>query len=72
MRVTDAIVLVGRVHESVKVAAIILQPHQKYVTQITASSEGTHRSTILTEYARLVSEFSIGKDRSVANRGLFR
>lgn len=48
--------VVRRVHESVKVASIILQPQQKYVTQITASSEGTHRSEILAEYARLVSE----------------
>lgn len=48
--------VVRRVHESVKVAGIILQPHQKYVTQITAFL-GEARIGLLAEYARLVSEF---------------
>ena len=48
--------VVRRVHESVKVAGIILQPHQKYVTQITAFVREA-RIGLLAEYARLVSEF---------------
>lgn len=48
--------VVRRVHESVKVARIILQPHQKYVTQITAFLRDA-RIGLLAEYARLVSEF---------------
>src|SRR5690348_18441269 len=48
--------VVRRVHESVKVAGIILQPHQKYVTQITAFVREA-RIGLLAEYSRLVPEF---------------